>query len=61
VATASAWVRRLISETTSAPMTSELFQVGLVSVLETTHFSIALMWSVNGSPDIPLHTGAKPS
>ena len=41
-------------------MTCELFQVGSVSVLETTHFSIASMSSEYGSPDIVVHTGAKP-
>ncbi len=36
-------LRVAISFATSSAMTCELFQVGSVSVLETTHFSIALM------------------
>jgi hypothetical protein len=42
-------------------MISELFHVGSLSVLDTTHFAIALMWSEYGSPDMAVHTGTNAS
>ncbi len=34
---------------------------GSVSVVETTYLVIALMWSLNGSPERLVHTGTNPS
>ena len=52
---------RAISPTTSPLSTVELFQSGSRSVADTTYFSIALIRSLNGSPDRLDHTGANAS
>ena len=56
-----ACLSRVISPTTSPAMTWVLFHSGSLSVVETTYFGIALIWSETGSPERVGQTGAKPS
>ena len=52
---------RVISAATSPSITWVLFHSGSFSVVETTYFGIALIWSETGSPERVGQTGAKPS